>query len=176
MYGKLMSINDDLMWKYWTFLTDLPQSQIDAMRETVTRGELHPMQAKKNLAHSITADFHSPIEADHAAESWATQFQQKGVADDVEQIAVALTEVARLDQVALELAQADSSVAVPIDLAKLLVRLKIKDSRRSAETQITSAGIFVDGIKTQNVLHTVSVRPTSLKIRSGRQTKIAILT
>jgi len=176
MYGKLMSINDDLMWKYWTFLTDLPQSQIDAMRETVTRGELHPMQAKKNLAHSITADFHSPMEADHAAESWATQFQQKGVADDVEQIAVALTEVARLDQVALELAQADSSVAVPIDLAKLLVRLKIKDSRRSAETQITSAGIFVDGIKTQNVLHTVSVRPTSLKIRSGRQTKIAILT
>ena len=176
MYGKLMSINDDLMWKYWTFLTDLPQSQIDAMRETVTRGELHPMQAKKNLAHSITADFHSPMEADHAAESWATQFQQKGVADDVEQIAVALTEVARLDQVALELAQADSSVAVPIDLAKLLVRLKIKDSRRSAETQITSAGIFVDGIKTQNVLHTVSVRPTSLTIRSGRQTKIAILT
>jgi tyrosyl-tRNA synthetase len=91
MYGKLMSINDDLMWKYWTFLTDLPQSQIDAMRETVARGELHPMQAKKNLAHSITADFHSPAEADHAAESWATQFQQKGVADDAPEVAVSLS-------------------------------------------------------------------------------------
>jgi tyrosyl-tRNA synthetase len=176
MYGKLMSISDDLMWKYWTFLTDLPQSQIDAMQAEVASGSLHPMQAKKNLAHSITADFHSPAEAAHAAESWATQFQQKGVAADVEQIAVALTDVARLDQVSLQLAQSNSNVAVPIDLAKLLVRLKIKDSRRSAETQITSAGIFVDGIKTQNVLHTVPVRPTTLTIRSGRQTKIAILT
>jgi tyrosyl-tRNA synthetase len=82
MYGKLMSINDELMWKYWTFLTDLPQSQIDAMRASVAAGKLHPMQAKKDLAHSITADFHSAAEADAAAESWATQFQQKGVAED----------------------------------------------------------------------------------------------
>jgi tyrosyl-tRNA synthetase len=83
MYGKLMSISDDLMWRYWTFLTDLPQSQIDAMRERVAQGELHPMQAKKDLAHSITADFHSPAEATAAAEGWATQFQQKGVAEDL---------------------------------------------------------------------------------------------
>jgi len=176
MYGKLMSINDELMWKYWTFLTDLPQSQIDAMQASVASGDLHPMQAKKNLAHSITADFHSLAEANAAAESWATQFQQKGVAEDVEQVAVALTEVARLDQVSLQLAQTNRNVAVPIDLAKLLVCLKIKDSRRSAETQITTAGIFVDGIKTQNVLHSVPVRPATLTIRSGRQTKIAILT
>jgi tyrosyl-tRNA synthetase len=176
MYGKLMSINDDLMWRYWTLLTDLPQSQIDAMQSSVATGHLHPMQAKKDLAHTTTAGFHSPGEADHAAASWATQFQQKGVAEDVEQVAVALIEVARLDQVSLELAQANGNVAVPIDLAKLLVRLKIKESRRSAETQITTAGIFVDGIKTQNVLHTVPIRPTTLTIRSGRQTKIAILT
>jgi tyrosyl-tRNA synthetase len=88
MYGKLMSISDELMWRYWTFLTDLPQSQIDAMQATVARGELHPMQAKKNLAHSITADFHSPAEAEAAAESWATQFQQKGVADNVREVEV----------------------------------------------------------------------------------------
>jgi len=173
MYGKLMSINDDLMWKYWTFLTDLPQSQIDAMQTRVASGELHPMQAKKDLARSITADFHSKEVADHAAESWATQFQHKGVAEDVEQVAVALTEVARFD---LESAQANGNAAVPIDLAKLLVRLKIKESRRSAETQITTAGIFVDGIKTQKVLHAVPIPPTPLTIRSGRQTKIAILT
>ena len=176
MYGKLMSINDELMWKYYTFLTDLPQSHIDAMQADVATGKLHPMQAKKDLAHSITADFHSPAEADQAAESWATQFQQKGVAEDAERVAVALTDVARLDQVSLQAAQANGNAAVPIDLAKLLVRLNMKDSRRSAETQITSAGIFVDGVKTQNVLHTVQVRPTNLTIRCGRQTKIAMLT
>ena len=60
MYGKLMSISDELMWKYFTFLTDMPQSQIDAVRAAVGRGELHPMQAKKDLAKSITADFHTP--------------------------------------------------------------------------------------------------------------------
>ena len=83
MYGKLMSISDELMWKYWTFLTDLPQSQIDAMQARVDAGALHPMEAKKNLAHTITADFHSQAVAQHAAESWSTQFQQKAVAEDL---------------------------------------------------------------------------------------------
>lgn len=83
MYGKLMSISDDLMWKYYTFLTDLPQSQIDAMQASVANGELHPMQAKKNLAHSITTDFHSQEAADQAAENWSTQFQQRGIAEDL---------------------------------------------------------------------------------------------
>ena len=91
MYGKLMSINDDLMWKYYTFLTDLTQSQIDALQASVASGELHPMQAKKNLALSITSDFHSPAEATHAAESWATQFQQKGVADDAPEVSISLS-------------------------------------------------------------------------------------
>ena len=59
MYGKLMSISDDLMWKYWTLLTDLRQSEIAQMQADVASGALHPMQAKKNLAHSITTDFHS---------------------------------------------------------------------------------------------------------------------
>jgi tyrosyl-tRNA synthetase len=91
MYGKLMSISDELMWKYYTFLTDLTQSQIDAMQADVASGALHPMQAKKNLAHSITTDFHSPAEADAAAESWATQFQQKGVAEDLPEVEISLT-------------------------------------------------------------------------------------
>ena len=86
MYGKLMTISDDLMWKYWTFLTDLPQSADRRDASDVASGELHPMQAKKNLAHTITADFHSPAEADPAAENWATQFQQKGVADDAPEV------------------------------------------------------------------------------------------
>jgi tyrosyl-tRNA synthetase len=91
MYGKLMSINDDLMWKYWTFLSDLPQSQVDAMQARVITGELHPMQVKKDLAHTITADFHSTAEADHAAESWATQFQQRGIAEDLPVIEISVT-------------------------------------------------------------------------------------
>src|SRR3979490_491070 len=58
MYGKLMSISDELMWRYWTLLTDLRTSEIRAMEEQVREGELHPMQAKKNLALTITRGFH----------------------------------------------------------------------------------------------------------------------
>jgi tyrosyl-tRNA synthetase len=88
MYGKLMSINDELMWKYWTFLTDKTQSEIAAMQASVAAGELHPMKAKKGLAHTITTGFHSAAEADAAAAGWATQFQQKGVAEDLKTITI----------------------------------------------------------------------------------------
>src|SRR6185312_2601066 len=55
MYGKLMSINDELMWRYWELLTDLRQSEIDQMRADVASGALHPMEAKKRLARTIVA-------------------------------------------------------------------------------------------------------------------------
>src|SRR6201996_6487682 len=50
MYGKLMSISDDLMWKYWIFLTDLRQSEVDAIQADVSAGRQHPMEVKKRLA------------------------------------------------------------------------------------------------------------------------------
>src|SRR5580658_3184891 len=80
MYGKLMSISDELMWKYFLFLTDLRLSEVEALKAEVAAGQLHPMDAKKDLAHSITTDFHSADAADDAAENWSKQFQQKGVA------------------------------------------------------------------------------------------------
>jgi len=89
MYGKLMSISDELMWRYWTLLTDLRGSEIAQMQADVASGVLHPMQVKKNLAHTITGDFHSEAEADAAAEGWAKQFQQKTVADDVPVVRIA---------------------------------------------------------------------------------------
>ena len=91
MYGKLMSISDELMWRYWTFLTDLPQSRIDVMQAEVASGALHPMQAKKDLAHAITADFHSGAQADAAAENWALQFKAKGDATDLPVVDVSLS-------------------------------------------------------------------------------------
>jgi len=59
-----MSVSDELMWKYWTLLTDLRSSEIAAMQAEVAAGKLHPMQAKKNLAWGIVRDFHSAAAAD----------------------------------------------------------------------------------------------------------------
>ena len=76
MYGKLMSISDELMWRYWLLLTDLRQSEIEQMRAEVSSGALHPMEAKKRLARTIVAGFHSEAAARKADEDWALQFQQ----------------------------------------------------------------------------------------------------
>ena len=90
MYGKLMSISDEMMWKYWTLLTDLRGSEIAAMQAEVAAGGLHPMQAKKNLAWGIVRDFHSKDAADAAAENWAKQFQQRAVAEDAPVVEISL--------------------------------------------------------------------------------------
>src|SRR5437660_1338037 len=78
MYGKLMSINDQMMWRYYELLTDLQLSEIEKMKR-----DLHPMEAKKNLARRIVADFHSPDAATQAAEDWAKQFQKDEVPENI---------------------------------------------------------------------------------------------
>jgi tyrosyl-tRNA synthetase len=88
MYGKLMSISDRLMWRYWTLLTDLRGSEIALMQDQVQEGNLHPMQVKKNLAWTITQDFHSKEETEAAADSWAKQFQQKIVPVDARKVLI----------------------------------------------------------------------------------------
>src|SRR3989454_3397440 len=69
MYGKIMSISDEMMWRYYELLTDVQVADIEKMKR-----ESHPMQAKKKLAWRIVADFHSPETADKAAEDWTKQF------------------------------------------------------------------------------------------------------
>jgi tyrosyl-tRNA synthetase len=151
MYGKLMSISDELMWRYWTFLTDLPQSQIDAMQGAVAGGALHPMQAKKNLARAITADFHSLAEADAAAESWATQFQQKGVAEDLPEVKISKT----ADGLEIEISKATEGLVASesLDLPpllrtpKLLVLAGLAASTGEATRKLAENAVSINGEK-----------------------------
>jgi tyrosyl-tRNA synthetase len=141
MYGKLMSINDELMWKYWIFLTDKTQSEIDAMRAAVSSGKLHPMQAKKDLAHSITADFHSAAEATAAAENWATQFQQKGIAEDIPEVQISiLTE-------GLFSTDADSGTEPTLRIPKLLQLVGLAPSTGEATRKLAENAVSINGEK-----------------------------
>lgn len=168
MYGKLMSINDDLMWKYYTFLTDLTQSQIDALQSDVATGKLHPMQAKKNLAHSITADFHSTSEATAAADNWAKQFQQKGVANDLEEINVPLSEVEGAYRL--------------IRVAPLLVKLGLAASNAEANRKIKEGAVSISGNGCNGNLYSIddelsiSKPPIKLPVRLGKRAKVAAIT
>ncbi len=76
MYGKVMSISDEMMWRYYELLTDVRVEQIAAMKADTATGKAHPMALKKELARGIVADFHSAEAAVKAAEDWARQFQK----------------------------------------------------------------------------------------------------
>jgi len=76
MFGKLMSINDVLMWRYYELLTDATVPEIEQMQAEVAEGKLHPMRAKKDLAKRIIADFHGDAEAQQAERIWAGSHSQ----------------------------------------------------------------------------------------------------
>ena len=86
MYGKVMSISDELMWRYWTSADGSARVGDCCDAGKVRDGSLHPMQAKKNLAWTIVADFHSAGAAAQAGEDWAKQFQKDEVPEEVEEI------------------------------------------------------------------------------------------
>jgi tyrosyl-tRNA synthetase len=135
MYGKLMSISDELMWKYWVFLTDLRESEIEQMRAEVATGALHPMQAKKNLARTITAGFHGEELAEVAAESWTTQFQQRGVSEDLPVVQVAAG------------AEGVMSAEGEVKVAKLLVLAGLAASTGEATRKLAENAVSVNGEK-----------------------------
>jgi tyrosyl-tRNA synthetase len=79
MFGKLMSISDELMWKYYGLLTDLGAGEIVARQAAVSSGQLHPKQAKVDLARTIVTDFHGPAEAERAAAEFERRFTRREV-------------------------------------------------------------------------------------------------
>ena len=164
MYGKLMSINDEMMWRYWTLLTDLRQSEIDKMRRDVESGALHPMEAKKHLARTIVAGFHGAEAAQTADENWARQFQQKS--DDVEgleEVRIPFGEIA---------ASADGS---QVRVAKLLVRAGLAASGAEATRKLGENAVRVDGETVSTPTIVVAGLPARLTVRVGKRAKVALV-
>jgi tyrosyl-tRNA synthetase len=162
MYGKLMSISDELMWKYWVLLTDLKQSEIDAMRADVAAGKLHPMETKKRLARTITAGFHGEAAAETADENWARMFQQKSESEDLEEIAIAFAVVAGPEG------------SKQIRLPKLLVAIGLATSGAEANRKIAEKAVRVDGVVVESLLIPVAL-PARLTVRLGKRAKLAVV-
>jgi tyrosyl-tRNA synthetase len=169
MYGKLMSISDELMWKYWVFLTDLRQSEVDALQDEVAAGKLHPMEAKKRLARTITAGFHGEAAAQSADENWARMFQQKETAEDLEEVAVAFADVATS-------ADASRNGAVQIRLPKLLVRMGLAASGAEANRKIAEKAVKLDGDVAGSPSPILPAGlPARLVVRLGKRAKVAVI-
>jgi tyrosyl-tRNA synthetase len=174
MYGKLMSISDELMWKYWVFLTDLKQSEIDALKAGVAAGHEHPMKIKKLLARTIVTDFHGEEPARVADENWAKMFQQKDVEALAEEVHIPWEALVVADAVSLQKLRTNPRMPFHINVAKLLVALSICESRTQGERQV-SAGVMIDGVK--RTTPTLEIcRPSRLTVRVGKRAKVAMIT
>jgi len=86
MYGKLMSISDELMWKYWLLLTDRTEAEIEALKTGVATGQRHPMEVKKELAATIVTELHGPSEAAAAAREFEKVFSNRQRPTDIPEI------------------------------------------------------------------------------------------
>jgi tyrosyl-tRNA synthetase len=92
MFGKLMSISDELMWKYYTLLTDLTPTGVLGVRTRVDSGALHPKQAKVELAKTIVKDFHGAAAAERASEEFDRRFAKKELPEDLPVVEYRLVE------------------------------------------------------------------------------------
>ncbi len=83
IFGKVMSISDDLMWRYYLLLTDLNPQQLEELKQSVANGTEHPLQVKKALARRIVGGFHGAEAAEKAQNDFAAQFQAKALPSDI---------------------------------------------------------------------------------------------
>lgn len=160
MFGKLMQVSDELMWRYWTLLTDLPQTEIDAMRAAMESGTLHPMEAKKGMARTITAGFSSDEAALRAQENWGTQFQKGGVSEDTERVSLPK------EDLLFEMA----SQTVGTD--KMLVAAGLVASMGEARRKRAESAVKVEGEVVGDVRLTLSTLPVTLTVKLGKKTKL----
>jgi tyrosyl-tRNA synthetase len=171
MYGKVMSINDELMWRYWVFLTDRRQSEIDAMRVGVASGVLHPMEAKKMLAWTITAGFHGEDAATIADENWAKMFQQKESAEDLEEVLVAFADVAGPAQSGPT--ESDPAEVWQVRMPKLLMYLGLAASGAEANRKIAEKAVKLDGQIVGAPTFWIDRLPARMVVRLGKRAKVA---
>ena len=128
MFGKLMSISDELMWKYYSLLTDLGPDGVGQLRAEVAAGIRHPKQAKIELARRIVADFHDASAAERAAQAFDERFSKKGLPADARVVELG-----------------DEEWDIPLE--KRLVRCGLAESTSDARRKIAQGGVRVDGEK-----------------------------
>ncbi len=182
MYGKIMSISDVMMWRYYELLTDVQIPQIEQMKR-----QSHPMKAKKELARRIVTDFHSAEAAAQAATDWAIQFQKREMPTHVPKVTVKLDSVTAgsKDQPSehantyFPLWQAQRSQnenlgsAGPraVRLDKLLVEAGFVDSKTEAARKIRERAVRMLNKVVPELTISVIV-PCDLPTVLGRKTKI----
>ncbi len=125
MFGKLMSIPDTLITRYYSLLTDVPQSELVEMDKQIESGSVNPRNIKMRLAHMITEEYHGKDGADKAQEDFINVVSNKGIPDDIESV----------------------KIDTDTNILDLLVKLSFVQSKSEAKRLIQGGGVKLDGEK-----------------------------
>ncbi|MDD3579556.1 MAG: tyrosine--tRNA ligase [Desulfobacca sp.] len=128
MFGKLMSISDTLMLRYYELLSDRSQAELDNLRQSLENGSRHPRQAKEELAQEIVARYHGPAAAKHAAREFAAVFREKKAPEQIDDVTMSVTEPA-------------------LWLPKLLRQAGLASSTSEGRRLVRQGGVQVNGEK-----------------------------
>ena len=129
IFGKVMSISDQMMWKYYLLCTDLTPAQIDDIRASA-----HPMQAKRDLARIIIKDFHSAEAADDAEREFNRVFSGGEIPADIEEKSLPASNEPQL-------------------LSKVITLAGLAESNKDAQRLIAQGGVLVDDVKIDSTKH-----------------------
>ena len=124
MFGKLMSISDDLMWHYYELLSDKSLIELKKNRAAVKNGTLHPMEMKKSLGTELVARFHGVDAAQSARNYFETRYQQRSVPKEIRK---------------------KFSAPQPIWICRLLVDLEFAKSSSEARRLMAQGAVRIDG-------------------------------
>ncbi|HVN94834.1 MAG TPA: tyrosine--tRNA ligase [Syntrophorhabdaceae bacterium] len=131
MFGKLMSISDELMLKYYELLSDITLEDLKSLKEGIRSGTVHPKDAKVRLAKEIITRFHNAQAAEAAHQNFEKTFRDKEVPDDIEVVRV-------------------ESAAVEKWLPKLLVNLGMVSSTSEGKRMIAQGGVSINSEKVKS--------------------------
>jgi tyrosyl-tRNA synthetase len=127
MFGKIMSISDELLWRYFELLSFKPETEVDAYRQAIEAGK-NPRDVKFDLAEEIIARFHDQAAATRAREDFIKRFQKGDMPDDMPEVAVNAT---------------DGQIAI----ANLLKEAQLVGSTSDAMRMIKQGAVKIDGEK-----------------------------
>jgi tyrosyl-tRNA synthetase len=142
MFGKIMSISDQLMWEYYLLLTDYTESEIENIKR-----EWHPMEAKKRLAFLITERFHSKQEAEEALKWFERTYSKREFPEDAPKVPVKERSIKALE---------------------LLLHLKAVSSKNEARRVIQGGGLRINGEKVSDPNQTIEVSE-ELRVQVGKK-------
>ncbi len=151
MFGKIMSISDDLMFTYYELCTGITPTELRRLREEVGDGRRHPKSAKEDLAKTLVREFHGARKAAAAAREFERIFTRKGRPDKIPEIRIPCGKE-------------------PLWLPGLLVRLELARSRNEARRLVQQGGVYLDGQRVQDVdLELSAASPVEYLFKVGKR-------